>query len=231
MSTDAYIQIAPDSTGKKVDNGTLTLSGTEVYRQRVEAYAGADFPVTGTFWQATQPVSLADTVQLDSFGRLRVSEAITLFDSQQEYGLDTLRMWDATANGTLSSATPSTNGSVTSGSNAVGPRSANDRMTPVTCTSTAAHYAILQSRQYIRYIPGKSHLVLMTGIFAPGTPTSVGFVNRTSTSGAVVDTEVLQASWNIDKCGTERSNPRLHQDPDSGHSGAVARRWASDCRF
>lgn len=40
MSTDAYIQIAPDSTGKKVDNALLTLSGNQVYRQRVEAYTG-----------------------------------------------------------------------------------------------------------------------------------------------------------------------------------------------
>lgn len=208
MSADAYIQIAPDSTGKKVDNGTLTLSGTEVYRQRVEAYAGE-----------TLPIALADTVQLDAFGRLRVSEAITLFDSQQEYGLDTRTTWDATANGTLS--TPSSNGSVTNGSNSVGPTDANTRMTPITVSGTSGHYAVLQSRQYVRYVPGKSHLVLLTGIFSPGTVANndsrVGYfdsangvffevtngvlamVRRTSTSGSVVDNRVVQASWNIDK--------------------------------
>jgi hypothetical protein len=219
VSADAYIQIAPDSTGKKVDNGTLTLSGTEVYRQRVEAYAGADFPVTGTFWQATQPVTLADTVQLDAFGRLRVSEALTLFDSQQEYGLDTRTTWDATANGTLSTA--SSNGSVTNGSNSVGPTNANTRLTPITVSGTSGHYAVLQSRQYVRYIPGKSHLIFVTGIFSPGTVANTdarvgyfdsangiflkvtngvaGVVRRTSTSGSAVDTEVLQSAWNIDK--------------------------------
>lgn len=36
--TDAFIQIAPDSTGKKVDNSLLTVDGQQVYRQRVEAY-------------------------------------------------------------------------------------------------------------------------------------------------------------------------------------------------
>ncbi len=34
--SDSYIQIAPDSTGKKVDNSLLTVNGVDVYRQRVE---------------------------------------------------------------------------------------------------------------------------------------------------------------------------------------------------
>ena len=169
----------------------------------------------------TNEVVLADGVQLDSFGRLRVSEAYTVFDSQQEYGLDTLRLWDATANGTLSIATGSSNGSVTNGANAVGPRDLNTRMTPITVSTTSGHYSVLQSRQYIRYIPGKSHLVLMTGIFSPGTVANTdactgyfdsangiflkvtngacSFVRRTSTSGTAVDSAVDQADWNIDR--------------------------------
>lgn len=166
--------------------------------------------------------TLKDGPQLDAFGRLRVSQANTLFDSQQEYGLDTLRVWDATANGTLSSASMATNGSVSSGSNLVGPRNANTRLTPITVSTTSGHYAVLQSRQYVRYIPGKSHLILLTGIFSPGTIANcdaragyfdaangvflkvtngvASFVLRTSTSGSVSDTNaVAQASWNIDK--------------------------------
>jgi len=60
-----------------------------------------------------------DSVLIDSFGRLRVSMANTLFDSQQEYGLDTRTTWDISANGTLPSASVSSNGSATSGDNAV----------------------------------------------------------------------------------------------------------------
>ena len=179
------------------------------------------YPPLGSSDANALKVAFADGVQLDSFGRLRVSEAITLFDSQQEYGLDTLRVWDATANGTLSSATPSTNGSVTNGSNAVGPTNANTRLTPITVSGTSGHYAVLQSRQYVRYIPGKSHLILVTGIFSPGTVANtdarVGYfdsangiflkvttgvasvVRRTSTSGSAVDNAVLQSAWNIDK--------------------------------
>lgn len=179
------------------------------------------YPSLGSSSASPMVVSLSDSVALDAFGRLRVSEAYTLFDSQQEYGIDTIRTWDATANGTLSIGTGSSNGSVSSGSNAVGPTDANTRMTPITVSSTSGHYSILQSRQYIRYVPGKSHLVLMTGIFSPGTVANcdarVGYfdvangiflkvtngvnsiVRRTSTSGSAVDTEILQSAWNIDK--------------------------------
>ena len=165
-------------------------------------------------------VTFSDGPQLDAFSRLRVSQAITLFDSQQEYGLDTLRTWDITANGSLP-ASGSSNGSVTSGSNLVGPRNVNTRLTPITCSSTSGHYSILQSRQYTRYIPGKSHLIFLTGIFSPGTVANnvarsgyfdsangvflevgngvASIVRRTSTSGSAVDTAIAQSSWNLDK--------------------------------
>ncbi len=164
-------------------------------------------------------VFFTDGPQLDSFGRLRVAIPNTLFDSQQEYGLDTRTTWDATANGVL--ATASSNGSVSSAGNAVGPRNADTQLTPVTVSTTSGHYAVLQSRQYTRYIPGKSHVILMTGIFSPGTVANTdarsgyfdsangiflkvtngvaSVVRRTSTSGSAVDNEVLQSAWNIDK--------------------------------
>lgn len=208
MTPDAFIQIAPDSTGKRVDNALITRAGVPVYRQRVEAYAGDTFPV-----------SLANSVQLDAFGRLRVSEAYTLFDSQQEYGLDTRTTWDCTANGVL--ASPSSNGSVADSGCAVGPTDANTRITPLTVSTVNGQYAVLQSKQYVRYVPGKSHLVLMTGVFSPGAVTNVdaragyfdgangifikstnnvySIVRRTSTSGAAVDNAVNQADWNVDK--------------------------------
>lgn len=141
-------------------------------------------------------VSLSDSVQLDAFGRLRTSTAKTLFDSQQEYGLNT-RFWDITANGTIGAV--SSDGSVTSGSNAVGPTNANTRLTPITVSTTNGHYSVLQSRQYTRYIPGKSHVVFITGIFASGSGATANIVRRTSTSGSVVDNVVAQSSWNVDK--------------------------------
>ncbi len=156
------------------------------------------YPPVGSTANPTQ-VELSDSPALDSFQRLRVSQSTTLFDSQQEYGLDTLRTWDATANGTLSITTGSTDGSVTSGSNAVGPTNTSTRMTPITVSTTNGHYSILQSRQYTRYIPGFSHLILMTGVFASGSSYTAKLVRRTSTSGSAVEEEVSQSSWNIDK--------------------------------
>jgi len=55
-------------------------------------------------------VSYEDNAQLDAFQRLRVSIGNTLFDTQQEYGLDTRESWDAVANGNY--AALSFNGSV-----------------------------------------------------------------------------------------------------------------------
>lgn len=144
--------------------------------------------------------------QLDAFGNLPVAEPRTAFDSQQEYGLDTLRIWDACANGTLS--TPSTNGSVTNGSNAVGPRSVNTGMTPITVSSTNGHYSILQSRQYVRYIPGKGHRAIITGVFASAANAAAQLVLRSSTSGTVSDAMFKnQVDWSVDTFGAGTLNP------------------------
>lgn len=141
-------------------------------------------------------VCFADSPILDAFGRLRVSNSGSSFDAQLEYGLDTVRSFSVTANGTM--ATASSNGSVTNGSNAVGPVDSNTRMCPITVSTTNGHYSIVQSRPYLRYHPGKSHLVFVTGIFSTGSGATASIVRRTSTSGAVVDNSVSQASWNID---------------------------------
>lgn len=142
--------------------------------------------------------TIAQGAQVDAFRRLRVSSSTTLFDSQQEYGLDTLRTWDCTANGALPTIL-SPNGSVVSGSNAVGPRNTDTRMTPITVSTTNGHYSILQSRQYVRYIPGKSHLIEVTGVFAQTVNDTVRLVLRTSTSGSASDANFAnQAGWSYD---------------------------------
>jgi hypothetical protein len=154
------------------------------------------YPPIGSESNPSQ-MQLADGIQLDAFGRLRVSTSVSQFDSQLEYGLDTVRSFAATANGTM--AAVSSNGSVTSGSNAVGPVDSNTRMCPITVSTTNGHYSIVQSRPYLRYRPGKSHLVFVTGIFSTGSGSTASIVRRTSTSGSAVDNSVAQSSWNIDK--------------------------------
>jgi len=138
----------------------------------------------------------ADGAQLSAFGRLRVAEANTLFDAQQEYGLNTRTVWGAAANGTLAAA--ASDGSASNGGNAVGPTATDTRMTPITVTATDTHYAILQSKQYVRYIPGKGHLIYVTGVFAAGAGATAAITLRSSTSGTAVDTVVQQADWSED---------------------------------
>lgn len=156
-----------------------------------------------TYIPIPNPLTVAFGGQtVDAFSRLRVSTPNTLFDSQQEYGLCTRRCWDGVVyNGAAlyTITNPSSNGSITDASgNAVGPRETNSRMVPVTVSTTNGHYAILQTRQYFRYIPGKGHLIFFTGVFAAGSGATIRLVKRTGTSGSVVDTKVDKSSWNID---------------------------------
>lgn len=146
-------------------------------------------------------IAVGDSPSSDAFSRLRVSTAQTVFDSQQEYGLCALRCWDAAVyNGSPTIMAPSSGGSVSDASgNAVGPRATNSRMVPITVTSTNTHYAVLQTRQYFRYAPGKSMLTFITGVFAAGSGYTASITLRSSTSGSVDDSrEVQQAAWNID---------------------------------
>lgn len=156
-----------------------------------------------------EDIGFRDGPQLDAFGRLRMSSPTTLFDSQQEYGIDFLRLWDAVlcdASGGPSYTysytarmTPFGSLSNAAGS-AVGPRNTNTRMTPITVAADNGDYAILQTRQYPRYIPGKGLLAFITGVFATGANPTVKIVVRTSTSGSPSDSNfAAQADWNIDK--------------------------------
>ena len=75
---DGVVVVAPDSTGKKIDNSEITVGANTVERQRINIAdptsataiatvtaanalkidgSAVTQPVSGTFWQATQPVS------------------------------------------------------------------------------------------------------------------------------------------------------------------------------
>jgi hypothetical protein len=88
------------------------------------------------------------------------------------------------------------------------------------CTTASGDKVIRQSRAYHRYQPGKSQLVMLTGvlgaakanvrqrmgyfdaqngIFLEQTSVGLRLVRRTYTSGSAVDNTVEQTAWNIDK--------------------------------
>lgn len=127
---------------------------------------------------------------LDAFGRARVSQAYTLFDSQNRY----------TKNGYFSESTAS-GGTVT--------YDANASTVLLNVTSTTNSETVRQTYRSFSYQPGKGLLVMNTFVMAPGATnlrqrvgyfntengvfleldgTTLYFVMRTYTSGAPVDT-------------------------------------------
>ncbi len=151
-------------------------------------------------------LQFADGPVIDAFGRLRVSEPYTVFDSQQEYTYGPF-FWDHfTASGGTATYTQVQNATLLS-----------------TAGTGSGARALRQTKTYWRYQPGKSHLVLMTGtltssgthagasfahigynddnngVFFSQTSAGVGVNIRSDVSGSVVNTTVLQSSWNLDK--------------------------------
>jgi len=148
----------------------------------------------------TQPVSIGGN-NTDAFGRLRVSNPLTIFDSKSIMSKNNL-FDESTANG----------GTVT--------YTSNKSTVNLNVTEAAGSKTIRQSKRVMSYQPGKSLLIFNTfvmnaqtenlkqkvglfdsnnGIFFQDTGTGYQIVRRTYTSGAAVDTEINQSAWNGDK--------------------------------
>ena len=148
----------------------------------------------------TQPVSVGGN-NVDAFGRIRVSNPLTIFDSKSIMSKNSL-FDESTANG----------GTVT--------YTSNKSTVNLNVTEASGSKTIRQSKRVMSYQPGKSLLIFNTfvmntpkanlkqivglfdannGIFFQDTGTGYQIVRRTYTSGAAVDTEVNQADWNGDK--------------------------------
>lgn len=152
----------------------------------------------------------SNVVQLDSnngvggaFGRLRVCEPETLFDSKQLYDNQPL-FWDDQE---------------VSGSGTTSTYNANQASTTLAVSASTAGRRVRQTYQSFNYQPGKPQLIFMTGvmttggtgltgrmglgndnngIFVQSVDGTVQFNRRTYTSGSVVNNTVDQADWNLD---------------------------------
>jgi hypothetical protein len=159
------------------------------------------YPPLGRSSNNPTVVTFNGTTALDAFGRLRVSEPFTLFDSQNRYAKDD-QFSESTASG--GSATFLT----------------NESSVAMTVTSTTNSQVVRQTFRNMPYQPGKSLLLLATFAFSgvAGLRQRVGYFNtqngcffmqnstglsfniRTYTGGSVNDTRsVTQANWNGDK--------------------------------
>lgn len=149
----------------------------------------------------TGTVSLGG-LNIDAFGRIRSSEPYTTFEFtfpfDERAQLFTSRL---TSGGTLT-------------------YDSNKKASILNCTTTTNSECIYQSRRYIKYNPGKSNLIFLTGnlkskvanvikrygqfddsngFFFELNGTTTNVVIRSKVTGSVVDNSVAQSSWNIDK--------------------------------
>jgi hypothetical protein len=175
-----------------------------------------------------EPKSLfvpADGPSLDAFGRFRVSTPTTIFDSKQLHDKDPLRWAEKTSGAGASTYVPArvcTELSVTSGTDSV----------------------VRQTKQRFVYQPGRSLLILSTGVLArtavaAGATSRVGFFDDDNglffeladttmnvvrrSNGADLE-RVPQSSWNIDKLdGTGPSSVTL--DPTKAQIFGLDLQW------
>lgn len=139
----------------------------------------------------------------DSFNRLRVGQPETIFENNNIFNKKGQYM-DELVQGSALATYQLSNSAVVSSTTANGDR------------------VIRQSHQYLNYQPGKSLLMLATGVLNYGganqsnVSTNIGYFNdnngiffkynngilsvniRSNTSGSVVDTTVPQSQWNLD---------------------------------
>lgn len=155
----------------------------------------ASAPVTGQISQF-----LGNTV--DAFGRLRVSQPFTVFDSQSRFAADAAFSFATATGGTATYVT-------------------NQSAIALAVTTASGSQVLSQSYRVFPYQPGKSLLTLQTfsfaaaqtnltqragyysaynGVYLEQADSQISFVVRTYTSGSVDNSRfVTQANWNVDK--------------------------------
>ena len=137
----------------------------------------------------------------DAFGRLRVSNPLTIFDSANIMSKNSLFDESLTGSGTVT-------------------YTSNKSTVNLNVTTASGDKVIRQSKRVMSYQPGKSLLILNTfvmnaqeanleqrvgtfdannGIFFEDTGTGYQIVRRSYTSGSSVDDPILQSAWNGDK--------------------------------
>jgi hypothetical protein len=137
----------------------------------------------------------------DAFGRLRISQPLTLFDSSHRYA----------DNGLWATSTASGGNSAFS---------TNEGLVDLNVTTASGSKVYRETTKIFSYQPGKSLLILNTFVLSPAkdnlrqrvgyygddnglyfelSDSTLSFVKRSSVTGSVTETRVSQANWNVDK--------------------------------
>lgn len=152
--------------------------------------------------QSIIPIKLGDSGSLDAFGRQRVSNPVSRFNSQLQYNTGTLLWETVTAGGGTETHLP------------------NESTVRMDVGTASGDSVIRQQRGYNRYQPGRSQFIQVTfvfgapktnlyqysgygdaqnGIFVETVGTSIHINLRSYVSGAIVNNRISQSDWNIDR--------------------------------
>ncbi len=199
-----------DNTVLNVGSGGDVIAADDVggiKHQRVKISVGDEGSAADVSSAEPLPVRLGDTAQNDAFSRLRVSEPTTIFESKLIMADKAPLLWDEQleSGASISGSTPTV---------------AKPYIDFTSTVSVAGVYT-RQTFRRLAYQPGKSQLVVMTGVLdlsggGTGVQRRIGLfddnnglffeddegtikvVVRSNDSGTPVDTKVAQASWNVD---------------------------------
>ncbi len=194
----AYAQL-PNVAGATIQTANVEVGDTAYVPSDDMMYFCTVATLGAAVWSAMGLVPSGPN--FDAFGRLRVSNPQTIFDSKLVYDDQSL-YW----------AEQQTGGA------APGVWNSNDAC--VTLTVAAGQTSLRQSRRFFTYQPGKSQLIFQTfnlrgpelnlvkragyfdstnGFFLELDSTSaVNLVRRSTSTSTFGDTQVPQASWNLD---------------------------------
>lgn len=149
------------------------------------------------------PTGLPDSAAVDAFGRLRMATPYTIFDSKQIADNLPLFYDDAEVSGGGTTST----------------YSAAHASSTLAVTANTAGRRVRQTKQRFNYQPGKSMLIVLTGVLGSGvsgvtkrrgyyddnnglffqlTGSALSVVIRSSYTGTPVDSIITQANWNLD---------------------------------
>ncbi|KKN67192.1 hypothetical protein LCGC14_0463650 [marine sediment metagenome] len=157
--------------------------------------------------------SFADSMAIDAFARLRVSNPQTLFDSKQIFD-------DADIANNVENFPLFFDNQQTSGAGTATAFDVDRASTTLSVSNTTVGVRVRQTRERFNYQPGKSQLCVFTAIFGANAAgitrrkglfdesnglffqqsgTILSVVRRSFATGAAVDVAVTQANWNTDK--------------------------------
>ena len=148
----------------------------------------------------TGNITNANSMAIDAFGRQRVSEPLTLFDSSHRYRDNGLWATSTASGGTAVFST-------------------NEGLVNLNVNTTSGSQVLRETFKVFSYQPGKSLLVFNTFVMAPaqtnlrqrvgyfGTDNGIylqlnnqtlSFVERSLVTGIVTESVVNQSAWNVD---------------------------------